>query len=156
MTFFSGGKKNYLKKYFFLHISSSYAKILGETNFQPREFPRRGWKAEGVEKEEEKRRWKQWPALLPPSPLVAHASTSGPKGKCNVYSFTFLICCFITAHLILFTFSEDKTSVGNIYFWLYILPITTHTLLRLSFILLSPTNFNFGSFILKRLTFWKW
>ena len=28
-----------------LHISSSYAKILGETNFQPREIPRSGSKA---------------------------------------------------------------------------------------------------------------
>ena len=28
-----------------MHISPSYAKILGETNFQPREFPRRGSKA---------------------------------------------------------------------------------------------------------------
>ena len=27
---------------FFLHISSSYAKIWGETNFQPREIPRSG------------------------------------------------------------------------------------------------------------------
>ena len=32
----------------FLHISSGYAKILGETNFQPREFPRIGSKAEDV------------------------------------------------------------------------------------------------------------
>ena len=28
-----------------MHISSSYAKISGETNFQPREFPRSGSKA---------------------------------------------------------------------------------------------------------------
>ena len=35
-------KKNYLKKYFFLHISSSYAKILGETNFHAQEIPRSG------------------------------------------------------------------------------------------------------------------
>ena len=31
--FFLGQKKITQKKYFFLHISSSYAKILGETNF---------------------------------------------------------------------------------------------------------------------------
>ena len=36
---------------FFLDIPSSYAKILGETKFQSREFPRSGWKAEGVEEE---------------------------------------------------------------------------------------------------------
>ena len=68
----------------FLHISSSYAKILGETNFHAREIPRSGWKVEGGEEEEKKRkkeksRWKQWPASLRPSPRVAHASTPGPK-----------------------------------------------------------------------------
>ena len=46
--------KNCLIKYFLLHRSSSYAKILGETNFQPREFPRSGSKAKDV-KEERKR-----------------------------------------------------------------------------------------------------
>ena len=39
------GRKNIFFKIFFLHISSSYAKILGETNFPPWEFPRRGSKA---------------------------------------------------------------------------------------------------------------
>ena len=34
------------KKYFFLHISSTYAKILGETNFGTQEIPRSGSKAE--------------------------------------------------------------------------------------------------------------
>ena len=41
---------------FFLHISSSYAKILGETNFHAREIPRSGAKAkDGEEKKTE--RW---------------------------------------------------------------------------------------------------
>ena len=88
MTFFSGAKKNYLKKNIFsLHISSSYAKILGETNFHAREIPRSGWKVEGGERrkkkkkkeEKEKSRWKQWPASLRQPPRVAHASTPGPK-----------------------------------------------------------------------------
>ena len=35
-----------------LHISSSYAKILGETNFQPWEFPRSGSKATDVKERE--------------------------------------------------------------------------------------------------------
>ena len=35
---------------FFLHISFSYAKILGETNFRTREFPRSGSKAKDGEK----------------------------------------------------------------------------------------------------------
>ena len=40
-----------------MHISSSYAKILGETNFRTREIPRSGLKAEdgGGKKEERKR-----------------------------------------------------------------------------------------------------
>ena len=37
-------------KYFFLHISSSYAKILREINFQPREFPRSVSRAKDREK----------------------------------------------------------------------------------------------------------
>ena len=45
-----------LKKYFFLHISSSYAKILGETNFRTREIPRSGCKAEGVEEKKERKK----------------------------------------------------------------------------------------------------
>ena len=80
MTFFSG-KKNLPKKNIFGgNISSSYAKILGETNFHAREFPRSGWKVEGGEKEE-KSKWKQWTASLRPTPCVAHASTPGPKFK---------------------------------------------------------------------------
>ena len=38
-----------------LHISSSYAKILGETNFQPREIPRSGSKAKDGERERRRR-----------------------------------------------------------------------------------------------------
>ena len=40
-----------------MHISSSYAKILGETNFHTREFPRSGSKAkDGEEKEKERKK----------------------------------------------------------------------------------------------------
>ena len=39
-----------------MHISSSYAKILGETNFRTREFPRSGSKAKDGEKRGEKER----------------------------------------------------------------------------------------------------
>ena len=39
-----------------MHISSSYAKILGETNFQPCEIPRSGSKAKDVEKKREEER----------------------------------------------------------------------------------------------------
>ena len=38
-----------------MHISSSYAKILGETNVQPREFPRSGSKAKYREKRKKKK-----------------------------------------------------------------------------------------------------
>ena len=44
------------QKYIFWHISSSYAKILGETNFQPREIPQSVSKA----KEGEKRQKTRW------------------------------------------------------------------------------------------------
>ena len=37
-----------------MYISSSYAKILGETNLQPREFPRSGSKAKKEKKREER------------------------------------------------------------------------------------------------------
>ena len=39
-----------------MHISSSYAKILGETNFQPWEIPRSGSKAKDG-REKGKRKW---------------------------------------------------------------------------------------------------
>ena len=38
-----------------LVLSSSYSKILGETNFQPREFPRSGSKAKDGEEREKKK-----------------------------------------------------------------------------------------------------
>ena len=42
-----------------MHISSSYAKILGETNFQPQEFSLSGSKAkDGKEREKNKERLK--------------------------------------------------------------------------------------------------
>ena len=44
------------KKYFFLHISSSYVKILGEQLFRTWEIPRSGSKAEdGGEKKKKKK-----------------------------------------------------------------------------------------------------
>ena len=55
--FFRKKIKNYLKFFFSSSdIPFSYATILGETNFQTREFPRSGLKAEGVG---EKRRRKK-------------------------------------------------------------------------------------------------
>ena len=52
---FSYKNKNYLKTIFFFHISSSYAKILGETNFHAQEIPRSGSKAEDGEREKKRR-----------------------------------------------------------------------------------------------------
>ena len=40
----------------FFYIPSSYTKILGETKFQPREFPRSGSKAMSVERREKERK----------------------------------------------------------------------------------------------------
>ena len=59
--FFWGEKKLPKKNIFFLHISSSYAKILGETNFHAREIPRSGLKVEGVEeRKKERKKRKKW------------------------------------------------------------------------------------------------
>ena len=55
-TFFLKKIKFTQKKYFFLHISSSYAKILGEKLFRTWEIPRSGSKAKNGEKEREKER----------------------------------------------------------------------------------------------------
>ena len=53
------GNFNYFTRkkedFFFLHKSSSYAKILRETNFQPRELPQSGSKAKDGEKKKEER-----------------------------------------------------------------------------------------------------
>ena len=38
-----------------MHISSSYAKLLEETNFKPRKFPQSGSKVKGGEKKKEKK-----------------------------------------------------------------------------------------------------
>ena len=48
-------KKITPQKYFFLHISSSYAKILGEKLFRTWEIPRSGSKAKNGEKEKQER-----------------------------------------------------------------------------------------------------
>ena len=48
-AFFSLKKKYPPKNIFFLDIPSSNANIWGQTNFQSQEFPRSGWKAEGIE-----------------------------------------------------------------------------------------------------------
>ena len=37
-------------------MSSSYAKIFGETNFHAREIPRSGWKVEGGEEKRKKKK----------------------------------------------------------------------------------------------------
>ena len=55
-TFFHTKNKNYVLFNLFLDIPSSYAKVLGETNFQPREFPRSGSKAKVGEKKKKRKR----------------------------------------------------------------------------------------------------
>ena len=52
-------KSNLSKTNIFLHISSSYAKILGETNFRTREIPRSVSKAKDGEKKKRKREKKK-------------------------------------------------------------------------------------------------
>ena len=55
-AFFRKEIKITYKNIFFKDISASYAKIFGETNFQPREFPRSGSKAkDGKERRKRER-----------------------------------------------------------------------------------------------------
>ena len=70
-----------------MHISSSYAKILGETNFQPWEIPRSGSKAkDGKEKERKREREKKTNGQLriATPPRVANAKPPGPKIAINL------------------------------------------------------------------------
>ena len=50
----------FFRNFFFFHISSSYAKILGETNFQTSKFPRSGSKAKDGEKKKERKKSENW------------------------------------------------------------------------------------------------
>ena len=77
ISFFSRKKIKFTpKKIFFLHISSSYAKILGDKLFHTRETPRSGSKAEGGEKE----RKKDKTMMITMAKLrMAHASTHGAR-----------------------------------------------------------------------------
>ena len=67
-----------------MHISSSYAKILGGTNFHTREFPRSGSKAKDGEKKKEEEEERpndgnnngQQCIAMPPR--VAHVKPPGP------------------------------------------------------------------------------
>ena len=61
-----------------MHISSSYAKMLEETNFQPREFPRSGSKVKDIEEEEGKLVITMASYALQMPPQVAHVKPSGP------------------------------------------------------------------------------
>ena len=80
-----------------MHTSSSYAKILGETNFHTREFCRRGSKAKdgGGKKEKKERRAKvgnnNGQLRIATPPQVAHAKPPGPK--------TYHIEFYISEHL---------------------------------------------------------
>ena len=56
-VFFHKKNENYLTIFLLLQISSSYAKLLRETNFQPREIPRSRSKAKDGG---EKRKSKSW------------------------------------------------------------------------------------------------
>ena len=65
-----------------MHISSSYAKILGEKLFRTWEIPRSGSKAEDGgkrKKEREKEREKDWMVKTMAKLRMAHASTHGAR-----------------------------------------------------------------------------
>ena len=74
--------KNYLN-FFFLHISSSYSKILGETNFHTREIPRSGSKAEnGEKKRKRKKKSELWHGAHIAHALRTHCARK-PPGPIN-------------------------------------------------------------------------
>ena len=63
-----------------MHISSSYAKILGEQLFRTWEIPRSGSKAEDGEKKREKEREKERKLVITMAKLrMAHASAHGAR-----------------------------------------------------------------------------
>ena len=61
-----------------MHISFSYAKILGEKLFRTREIPRNGSKAEDGEKKKEKKRDRTM-VITMAKLRKAHASTNGTR-----------------------------------------------------------------------------
>ena len=71
-----------------MHISSSYAKILGETNFHARDIPRSGLKTKDGEKKGKKERERRAKVgnnngqlRIATLPRVAHAKPPGPIYK---------------------------------------------------------------------------
>ena len=83
------GKKSFFFHqifFFFLHIPSSYANILGETNFQSREIPESGSKAKDGEKKEREREREErlndgnnnGQLRIATPPQVAHTKPPGP------------------------------------------------------------------------------
>ena len=63
-----------------MHISSSYAKILGEKLFRTWEIPRSGSKAEDGEKREKERKKEERKLMKTMAKLcMAHASTHGAR-----------------------------------------------------------------------------
>ena len=68
-----------------MHISSSYAKILGETNFHTREFPQSGSKAKDGEKKREKEE-RKWVITM-----VAHAKPPGPISSESISSEVYIM-----------------------------------------------------------------
>ena len=69
-----------------MHISSSYAKILGETNFQAREIPQSGSKAKTEKKKVKKKKEERLKVgntngqlSIATPPRVAHAKPPGQK-----------------------------------------------------------------------------
>ena len=76
-------KKKFPKRKYFLHISFSYAKILGETNFQPREISPSGSKAKDgeIEKEDRKLEIINVQLRIATPPRVTHSKPPEPKER---------------------------------------------------------------------------
>ena len=65
-----------------MHISSSYAKILGETTFRTREFPKVGEK----QKTERERKEERMMVITMAKLRMAHASTHGARKPKDIWA----------------------------------------------------------------------
>ena len=99
-------RKNVLKKIRitkFIYLSSSYAKILGKTNFQPQEFPRSGSKAKDVKERKKDRKLVITMAsyALQTGPRLQHASHLGQnlREQQTIFLFVLLLTNFEDTHI---------------------------------------------------------
>ena len=88
----------YPQKIFFLHISSSYAKILEQKLFRTREIPQSGSKAKDRKREKERPKVgnNNGQLRIATPPWVAHAKPPGPKKSLKIFAVAYgCFFCFL-------------------------------------------------------------